>query len=53
MAARIGALANGGEIVVSHDTVAGGTRYSLSSPESAELKGIEEPVEVCKVGWRA
>jgi class 3 adenylate cyclase len=53
MAARIGALANGGEIVVSRDTVAGGTRYSLSSPESAELKGIEEPVEVCKVGWRA
>jgi class 3 adenylate cyclase len=53
MAARIGALANGGEIVVSRDTVAGGSRYTLSSPEATELKGIEEPVEVCTVGWRA
>ncbi|HEX3254992.1 MAG TPA: adenylate/guanylate cyclase domain-containing protein, partial [Gaiellaceae bacterium] len=52
MAARIGALAGGGEIVVSRDTVAEGARYPLSPPHPAELKGIEDPVEVCSVGWK-
>jgi class 3 adenylate cyclase len=53
MAARIGALAGGGEIVVSRDTVAGDSRYPLSAPLATELKGIEEPVEVCSVEWRS
>ncbi|HEY7003105.1 MAG TPA: adenylate/guanylate cyclase domain-containing protein [Gaiellaceae bacterium] len=53
MAARIGALAKGGEIVVSKDTVAGVSRYPLSKPLPTELKGIEEPIEVCSVEWRA
>jgi class 3 adenylate cyclase len=53
MAARIGALASGGEIVVSRDTVAGDSRYPLSEPKPTELKGIERPVDVCSVEWRA
>jgi class 3 adenylate cyclase len=53
LAARIGSLAGGGEIVVSRDTVAGHSRYPLSSPRPAELKGIEEAVEVCSVEWRS
>ena len=52
-AARIGALAKPGEILVSRDTldgVAGGLR--LSEPRSEVLKGFEEPVDVVSVDWR-
>jgi len=50
-AARIGALADGGEIVASRETVDGG-RYVLSEPRAEELKGFEEPVELVTVAWR-
>jgi class 3 adenylate cyclase len=52
-AARIGALAGGGEILVSRETAeaAGGTR-SLSEPRSVDLKGIARRVEVVAVEWR-
>jgi class 3 adenylate cyclase len=53
MAARIGALAGGGEIVVSRETVTGNARYPLSAPRPAELKGIEQTVEVCSVEWNS
>jgi class 3 adenylate cyclase len=50
-AARIAALAEGGEIVSSKDT-ASGSRYPLSEPRTVSLKGISEPVEIVSIGWR-
>jgi class 3 adenylate cyclase len=53
LAARIGALAGGGEILVSRESVDGGAgRYGQSEPRQAELKGIEEPVEIVSIDWR-
>jgi class 3 adenylate cyclase len=51
-AARIGALAAGGEILISAKTIDGITRYTLSPPRMETLKGIEEAVEVHSVEWR-
>jgi class 3 adenylate cyclase len=52
MAARIGALAGAGEILVSRESVDGASRYPLSTPRDKALKGIEQPVAVCSVDWR-
>jgi class 3 adenylate cyclase len=52
MAARIGALAGGGEILVSTESLDGATRFSLSELRSEELKGFAEPVELAAVDWR-
>jgi class 3 adenylate cyclase len=52
MAARIGALAAGGEILISAESIDGASRYPLSTPRVEELKGIEQPVEVFAVDWR-
>ena len=53
LAARIGALAGGGEILVSRESIdGGGGRYGQSEPRQAELKGIEEPVEIVSIDWR-
>lgn len=50
-AARIAALASGGEILASAETTAG-TRFAVSEPRRVELKGISELVEVVTVDWR-
>jgi class 3 adenylate cyclase len=52
MAARIGALAGSGEILVSCASVDGAARYPLSESRPEALKGIAQPVDVCSVGWR-
>jgi class 3 adenylate cyclase len=52
MAARIGALAGGGEILVSRDSLDGGTRFPLSEPRLETLKGFDEPLELVSVDWR-
>ncbi len=52
VAARIGALARGGEIIASRETLDGGSRFRLSEPRSEALKGFEEPVELVAVDWR-
>jgi class 3 adenylate cyclase len=52
MAARIGALAGGGEILVSVASVDGATRFRLSEPRAETLKGFAEPVELASVEWR-
>jgi class 3 adenylate cyclase len=52
MAARIGALARGGEILVSSESLDGGSRFSLSAPRSEKLKGFDAPVELVAVDWR-
>ena len=50
-AARIAALAEGNEILVSQVT-AQGTGFKLSEPRSVELKGLAEPMEVVSITWR-
>lgn len=50
-AARIAALAGGGEVLASKDTVAG-SQFSFSDLRSVTLKGITEPMEVVSVEWR-
>jgi class 3 adenylate cyclase len=53
LAARIGAAAGAGEILVSSETVEGaGTGFRFSSPRSEQFKGFEEPVDVVSVDWR-
>ncbi len=52
-AARIGALARGGEILASSETIGdGASRYRVSDPRSIQLKGISEPVDVVSIDWR-
>jgi class 3 adenylate cyclase len=49
-AARIAALAEGGEILASRVTVV--PRFPTSEPRSVSLKGIATPVEIVTVEWR-
>ena len=51
-AARIAALAEGGEILASRATVGADVPYSVSEPRTVTLKGISEPVEVVSINWR-
>ena len=51
-AARIAALAEGGEIVASKATVGPGAQYPTTEPRTVTLKGISEPVEVVSIDWR-
>ncbi len=50
-AARIGAAAEGREILVSHATVKDLTHLAAGNPRTIELKGFKEPVDVCSVEW--
>jgi class 3 adenylate cyclase len=50
-AARIAALADGGEVVASQDTAAG-SRFPTSQPREVLLKGISEAIEVVSIDWR-
>lgn len=49
-AARISALAKGGEIKASVSTT--GTAVATSNPETVTLKGIAEPMEIVTVEWK-
>src|SRR3990170_1109277 len=49
-AARIAALAEGGEILASRGTA--GSKFPVSEPRKVSLKGISEPVEIVSVTWR-
>ena len=51
-AARIGALAKGGEILASAATLKGLAFRSNGSAKKVELKGVSKPVEVRSVDWR-
>ena len=48
-AARIAALAGGGEILASAETAAG--RSDISERREVELRGIEEPMEIVAIDW--
>jgi class 3 adenylate cyclase len=52
MAARIGAHAQGAEILISRDSLDGASRFRVSDPRTEALKGFDEPVEVVAVDWR-
>lgn len=53
VAARIGAAAGAGEILVSRETLDGfATLFGLSEPRAEHLKGFEAPIEVVSVDWR-
>jgi len=52
-AARIAALAEGGEILTSRETaVSALPRFTTSPPRTVRLKGIADPVEVVAIEWR-
>jgi class 3 adenylate cyclase len=55
VAARVGNLGAGEEVVVSADTVAaaGTIRFPLSAPRLETLKGVADPVTVYTVDWRS
>ena len=51
-AARIAALASGGEVLVSIQTVeSAGSRHPVTETRSAELKGLAEPVVIASLVW--
>jgi class 3 adenylate cyclase len=53
VAARLGAHARPGEILVSSESIdGGGVPYPLSASRRADLKGFDEPIEVVSVDWR-
>jgi class 3 adenylate cyclase len=53
VAARIGAAAGAGEVLVTRETIDGiETSFRLSKPRAASLKGFEQPIEVVSVEWR-
>ena len=53
LAARIGATAGAGEILVSSETLDGvSTGFRLSEPRAETLKGFARPVEVVAIDWR-
>ncbi len=49
-AARIAALAEGGEILASKQTA--GSTFPVSETRTVALKGISEPIEIVSVTWR-
>jgi class 3 adenylate cyclase len=49
-AARIAALAEGGQILASRDTSAG-ARFATSEPREVNVRGISGPIEVVLVDW--
>jgi class 3 adenylate cyclase len=54
LAARIGDFGEREEIVVSNTTLeeAGRLPYTVSEPETVELKGIGEPIALKRIEWR-
>ena len=53
VAARIGALAGSGEILVSSETIDGASvPYAVTGERSAELQGFKEPVPIAAVRWQ-
>jgi class 3 adenylate cyclase len=51
-AARIAALAEGGEILASLETARSAAGFKFSEPRTVTLKGIAEPVETVLVDWQ-
>ncbi len=53
MAARIGAVAEGGEVLASEAALDGkAARFPVSDARTVTLKGISQPVDVRSIDWR-
>jgi class 3 adenylate cyclase len=51
-AARIAALAEGGEILASLETARSAAGFKFSEPRTVTLKGIAEPIETVLIDWQ-
>jgi class 3 adenylate cyclase len=51
VAARVAALAGGGEIVATEETLAEAGDIAGAEPREASLKGVTAPVRVASVAW--
>jgi class 3 adenylate cyclase len=51
-AARVGALADDAEIVVSSSTVGDGFPFEVANEREVTLKGLAQPVRVASIEWR-
>jgi len=51
VAARVAALAGGGEILATADTLAGMTGIAVGDTRETQVKGVTAPVRVAAVGW--
>ena len=51
VAARVAALARGGEILISEETLAGAGDVVVSDAREEPIKGVSAPVRVAAVGW--
>ncbi len=51
VAARVGALAQGGEILASADTLAEAGAVAASEPRLAPIKGVAEPISIAAIAW--
>ena len=52
-AARVAALAQGGEILATEDTITRAAgEFMTSDPWAVSLKGVAQPVQVTRVEWR-
>jgi class 3 adenylate cyclase len=51
-AARVGALAEGDEILVTVSSVAGSETFHVSNEREVDLKGLARPVGVASIEWR-
>jgi class 3 adenylate cyclase len=52
LAARIGALAEGGEVLASLDTIEEIDGLAVGEAREVSLKGIAKPVRVAAISWR-
>jgi len=53
-AARIGALADGGEILMTRSTIEGeAIPFEVTGEREVSLKGLAKPVRVVAVDWRS
>lgn len=50
-AARIASLADGGEIIATREVASG--RALVGEPQTVQLKGLDEPVEVVRLAWKS
>jgi len=52
VAARVGAQAEAGEVLVSAATLkAAGLEFEVGEPRTVELKGVSEPLELLPIAW--
>ncbi len=52
-AARVGALADGDEILVTVETAEAEPTIAVTDERTVQLKGLEQPVKVASIDWRA